>query len=437
MASHGEQLFRQVSGAGRCDNGSESAATWKYASGACGDTAANAKNRTWIQYEDEPFRLRIQIINDAGGDSNARMALRFSKNVGAWTRATTGSTVRVISTTHYTDEDDTTQQLGSGSFDTDNNGCDDDDGYANEALKTQTAGYENEYEFCLKLMSAAFVTGDTVDFRLYVDDSTAFGNGYDYEPNLIVASRFDGTVAEDMSAILASSALAETIGTVAESAANVAAMSGVKGAFASLSEDAANVLTTSGLAGIFATVDESSDLATVINGLAGALASIAESSDITVIVAGLATALAAISENSHYVSQQVGTTAGAVEVTAAIDLEVNSTQIAIANVLVDLGESVGFTSEQIATIGALCSLFSNIEATELPQAIATTVATLSEDTDFTSELISLVTVYITGYVAAGIEMKPQVDALAVMEPAVDAEIEIGPMVDATPKMGKN
>ena len=113
--------------AGRCDNGSESSATWKYADGTCGDTAANATNRDWTQLVDENFRVRFTVQETAGGaENNKPFKFQARLNGGSWQDITTSSTiVRAFASgdAGFNDSDNTTQQIGDGTFITDNDGC--------------------------------------------------------------------------------------------------------------------------------------------------------------------------------------------------------------------------------------------------------------------------------------------------------------------------
>jgi hypothetical protein len=161
----GQPITNQAGFRGRNDDGSETAATWK----AVLDT-------NWTQLVDVKFRVRFLLTNTGNKDLADGFRLYYSHNSGAYTRVTTTSNV-IQSTTSantswsLTDGDDTTQQLGSGTFDTgdwDNNGQTDS--------FTLVQAHETELEWCLTIDSATVGNGDSIELRVHFDDDTVLDN---------------------------------------------------------------------------------------------------------------------------------------------------------------------------------------------------------------------------------------------------------------------
>ena len=101
----------------RNDDGSETTATWK----------ADA-NTNWTQDTDENFRVRFLLTCDAVEMISAYQ-LQYNLNGAGWNNVNgSSSVVRSFASANLTDGADTTQQLGAGTFVTNNNGVDESDG---------------------------------------------------------------------------------------------------------------------------------------------------------------------------------------------------------------------------------------------------------------------------------------------------------------------
>jgi hypothetical protein len=115
------------------------------------------------------FRLRLLLENDgtAALDTTTDWQLQYSYNSGTWTNVTAATThVKSIASSHVTDGEATTQQLGSGTFEAgeieEANGVVEDSN-----LPTAT---EIEHEWVLQT-GASLSIDDTLDFRvLYAGD---------------------------------------------------------------------------------------------------------------------------------------------------------------------------------------------------------------------------------------------------------------------------
>lgn len=147
----------QASFRSRNDNGSETTATWK-----------QPLNTNWTQAMDVNFRIRflIQETNNwLRNDFSAQ--LQYNLNGGGWNNVNAASSVaRSAASASLTDGDDTTQQLGGGTFISNNDGVDEVDGASGGANLDFAGSDEAEVEYCLQLRSADLSEGDTVQFRI-------------------------------------------------------------------------------------------------------------------------------------------------------------------------------------------------------------------------------------------------------------------------------
>lgn len=177
-------VFQQVSYAGRCDNGSQTAATWKYADGTCGDSAANATNRPWTQLVDTNFRVRITVAETAGGaENNKSFKFQAKLNTGSWFDVTTSSTiVKAVATSGFADGDDTTQQISSGTYITDNDGCCEDGVISGVA---DFVSNRAEYELSCQIVGTDVADNDTVYIQMVATSGEAITT-YSNTPSMTV-----------------------------------------------------------------------------------------------------------------------------------------------------------------------------------------------------------------------------------------------------------
>lgn len=171
-----DPAYDQDAFAGRCDNGSESAATWKFASGACGDNASNATNRDWTQVVDENFRVRFVVQETAGNaGANFKEDLQYNLKSAGWNDVndSTSLVVRMALSSEFAHGDDTTQQVGAGTFLTNNDGMNETTPPGSNQVPDFVGSDETEFEFCVQIRSADVVNGDTIELRV-TDNGTAF-----------------------------------------------------------------------------------------------------------------------------------------------------------------------------------------------------------------------------------------------------------------------
>lgn len=149
--AHVTQFVAQQTFRARNDDGSETSATWKFAT-----------NTDWSQNVDETFRVRFLIEETAGGSANNySYVVYFSLNGGAWTACDPTTAVHATPSAFVVDVTPTTQQIGAGSFVAGE--FDSDGGASNISLTAQ----QTEMEYCLTLNSAQINDGDTIALRVY------------------------------------------------------------------------------------------------------------------------------------------------------------------------------------------------------------------------------------------------------------------------------
>lgn len=155
--------YDQDSFRGRNDDGNETGASWK----------TGSPNQNWTQAVDENFRVRFLVQNtNSKVGYNQSFRVQCNYNGGGWFDVTAESSILRASASDYlTDGADTTQQLGSGAFITDNNGVEDGDGYTT-ACPTFTAGGEWEGEYCLQIIGADVEHNYTFQLQLELNDNT-------------------------------------------------------------------------------------------------------------------------------------------------------------------------------------------------------------------------------------------------------------------------
>lgn len=162
---------------GRNDDGSESAATWK----------ATA-NTNWSQLPDENFRVRFLVQEDAGGaENNVNLQLQYNHNAAGWNNVSgTSTVVQASASANFADDDDTTQQIGTGTFITPNSGMDENNGLAGESGNIDFSGNDEvEVEYCCQILSADTATNDTIELRVVRGDGTVLET-YTNTPSITV-----------------------------------------------------------------------------------------------------------------------------------------------------------------------------------------------------------------------------------------------------------
>jgi hypothetical protein len=173
--------FTQESFRGRNDDGTEATATWKA-----------ALNTNWNQPTETPFRIRFSVSRLSEGTSqNGEHGLYVSHNNGTfqYISSTIGTSpvIDVVSSTLDAQGTDTTQQIGIGTYLTNNNGVNNNNGEAKTTSATwpDSVAYQADIEFCLKIRSSQVAVGDTLEFRGRFND-TIYSGGYTNSPILTV-----------------------------------------------------------------------------------------------------------------------------------------------------------------------------------------------------------------------------------------------------------
>lgn len=158
--------FDQDSFAGRCDNGSESAATWKQSDGTCGSIQTNVD---WTQTVDENFRVRF-VVQETGGVAlvNFIENLQYNRNSLGWNDVDDSASlvVRMSLSGNFAHGDDTTQQVGAGTFLTANDGMNETNPPGSTMLPDFAGNDETEFEFCCQIRGVDVNDTDTIELRV-------------------------------------------------------------------------------------------------------------------------------------------------------------------------------------------------------------------------------------------------------------------------------
>lgn len=145
---------------GRNDDGTEATATW-----------IDSANVDWSQEPDITFRVRLNV-HSTSKKNNAIVQWQYSKNSGTWTNITTISTNVKAVASGLVDGNDCVQRLGSGSFETSNQGqC--DNGTAGGAALDIAANFEYETECGLQIVGTDTVPSDTIELRVLTGGTAA------------------------------------------------------------------------------------------------------------------------------------------------------------------------------------------------------------------------------------------------------------------------
>lgn len=149
--------YEQVDYRFRNDDGSEAAATWPVALNT--DINQNP-NDGWNK------RLRFIMENDnATRGTNVAVAYEYSYNTGAWTPITGASSyIRGYDSSFLTDDEDCTEQIGTGTFLSANGGVTEDGTLV--SIGTWSKSNRIETELSYYLVETDVAPGDTIDVRL-------------------------------------------------------------------------------------------------------------------------------------------------------------------------------------------------------------------------------------------------------------------------------
>lgn len=128
----------------RNDDGSETTATWI--------AAANTNIHTRI-FDQTTRRLRLLVKNIGNTVTTAAAVMGFdlkaSENWGSYQHPSLNTGIYPYTTSNYVAGDDTTQQLGSGTFESNNNGLSESSANVSTASITWNQNDEVELEYCL------------------------------------------------------------------------------------------------------------------------------------------------------------------------------------------------------------------------------------------------------------------------------------------------
>lgn len=140
----------------RNDDGSETTATWV--------AALNTDATLQAGYI---YRARILVQNaGSGGDTDLALTWQYNRNAAGWNNVTTSSAViKAVASANFVDGDDCTQQLGAGTFFSNNDGMT-EDGTAGGVNLDLPAGQEAETELSFQIVYGDVARGDSIQLRL-------------------------------------------------------------------------------------------------------------------------------------------------------------------------------------------------------------------------------------------------------------------------------
>lgn len=121
---------------------------------------------------DENFLVRF-VVDENAGNANANYSCQLEVRLegGAYQNVNGSSTIaRSFDSTKLTEDADTTQRTGSGTFLTANMGQDDVDGTAGGQTPDYVGNDEAEFVFCIQGRSADINGGENIEVRLAVAD---------------------------------------------------------------------------------------------------------------------------------------------------------------------------------------------------------------------------------------------------------------------------
>lgn len=178
--------YTQVSFRARFDDGSQTSATWQA-----------AVNTNWTQNATTVFRVRFlvrQTVSSATALLAKAFKIKYSLNGGAYTdvaaQGATTAPIRYANSANITDNEATTQQIGSGTFLA---GVVDENGNTGTLTFSGTQNQETEIEFVVEFYTPQFTNGDTITLRVYETGDTALAT-YTTTPTIrpaVVAARRD------------------------------------------------------------------------------------------------------------------------------------------------------------------------------------------------------------------------------------------------------
>lgn len=150
-----------------------------------GATAKRSANTNWTQRPNSRFHIRFLVQETSGGSASLTLRLESNKNGGGW-NAVTGASSNVVmeADTNLTEGADTTQRIGAGTFLTNNNWVDDNDGVT-AASGTFAGNDEAEALFSCYIVEADVANSDSIQLRVAESDGTALDT-YTNTPTITV-----------------------------------------------------------------------------------------------------------------------------------------------------------------------------------------------------------------------------------------------------------
>ncbi len=171
-------------------------------------TFTYAINTPWSQNVNEVFRVRFGIQETAGGMENVTFKCQFNYDSGGYTDITTGTAVRVVASSRYTDGEPTTKRMnGTGTF-VAGVGDASDNLMPSAGNITFNANFNSEVEICLQINGPSVENAKNVLLRLVRSSGTVL-EGYTNTPSITtvkaagVPSMLFPTLSSSMKSLLA------------------------------------------------------------------------------------------------------------------------------------------------------------------------------------------------------------------------------------------
>jgi hypothetical protein len=128
------------------------------------------------------------LIQEYNGGMASNIALKLQRNWsggGGWVDVTTSSSVvKAVAHPYIADGSDCTQQIGAGSFLSNNDGFS-EDGTCGGSVLDFAGNDETEVEFMVEIIGSDVTTGQTIDFRVVQTDDTIMDN-YNHTPTVTI-----------------------------------------------------------------------------------------------------------------------------------------------------------------------------------------------------------------------------------------------------------
>jgi hypothetical protein len=446
----------------RWDDGNEAAATW-----------IKPADVNWSVPSDTTIRMRFLWKEKFGedhsdvGHTGGSYIFNYRKNGGTWSLVSSSSSNVKLVASQLVEGNDTTQQIGSGSFTTDNDGQWGTGTYRD--VRGHLGSSEQEWEFAFQVIAADTTPGDTIEFQVGYKfcNETAFW-AKDMEPTLLLtvdevwATTGAITVAGQNPILNLETGINVTLGTLAVAGYNATIETGlvIDCTLGTLSVAGYNATIETGQVidctlGTLSVAGYNVEIPTDVNATLGTLSVAGYDVEMpwdvnaslgTLSVAGLNPFVQADAE----VQATLGTLSVAgydVEMPWDVNASLGTLTLAGYNATIEVGQIIDCTLGTLTVAGYKAEMPWDLNATlgtlsvagydvEIPTDIAVSLGTLTVagynagiETSINCTLGTLSVAGLNPFVQADIDLQPGTGALTVT--GYNADIEIGQIIDCT------